>query len=445
MLNLVDKKQTKNHNKLTFRQINDFYIGNVQGLIGLEYERLSLDKNTFENANYEKLEKIIKEFSAINRWELILDNETVIGAISDNGSSISLEPGCQLEISLAPKKDIIEIEIELFKIINKIDKIAALYDVIFLGYGISPKSCVDDIELLNKRRYKIMNDFLPMCQYGEFIPRMMRQSAGIQINVDYSDNIDAYYKLKFFNLIMPFVSALLSNSPFENGKLSDKKSIRNNVWRFCGRNRCNLFYKNIFNKTFAKKNVFKNYISCILDVPMIYIERNNEIIEIRGEITFREFMKKGYMGYFATFEDYILHQSLCFPDVRLKKYIEIRNHDSSDPKIALALCALYKGLCRCDILKLLSEFKFLKVYEIDNYAMSTITQGLDYSLTCNLNSWDVVQKIVNCAKDKLSTREIFYLDPIFEMLKLKETRADLLIASKINNISLFKKYINSSF
>ena len=143
--------------KLNIKEIEKLYLNtNSTQKIGLEYERLSLDKNTLENASYEKLSKIIEHFSNIQNWDLIYDNETIIGAKSKTNTSISLEPGCQLEISLSPKENISEINFELNEIISLLDKIANSCDVFFLGYGISPKSQSEDIALLNKKRYKIM-------------------------------------------------------------------------------------------------------------------------------------------------------------------------------------------------------------------------------------------------------------------------------------------------
>ena len=98
---------------------------------------------------------------------------------------------------------------------------------------------------------------------------------------------------------------------------------------------------------------------------MLYIERKNELINLNGEINFYQFMENGYNGYFAHKEDYLAHQSLCFPDVRLKNYIEIRNHDSSSLRMAMAICALYKGLLSCSVDYLLLEFNFLSIDEIE--------------------------------------------------------------------------------
>lgn len=437
MLNIIsskNKKYNQIYKKLTIDDIEKFYLTskNNKSLIGLEYERLSLDENTLENASYEKLEKIIKAFSENNNWELIYDSNIIIGAVSKNSSSISLEPGCQLEISLAPSDDILSIESELNKITISLDKIADYYDVIFVGYGISPKSSPDNIELLKKARYQVMNKYLPSRNYGELAQKMMRQSAGIQINIDYKDEYDAYLKMKFFNLIMPFMTGLCANSPLENDKISNDKTLRAKIWRYTGSERCNLFYKNVFNFSFNRKKFYKKYINEILNVPMIFIERDNKIIEINGKITFFDFLQNGYLNYSATLEDYILHQSLCFPDIRMKKYIEIRNHDSSSKEIALALCVLYKGLVQCDFKKLLNIFKFLKIKDVDKYNNEVIKNGLDFKINSYFSAWDVVTKIFNVSRGNLSSQERSYLEPIFEMIKKRKTSADYIIQCATN-------------
>lgn len=443
MQKLLEKKETltnlktdyKSYKNLSKNEIKYFYSKkkNKDFLIGLEYERISLDKNTLKTASYDKISKIIEHFASITSWALIYDNDTIIGAISKDNTSISLEPGCQLEISLAPKKSILDIDIQLTKIVNLLDNIAKIYDVIFLGYGINPQDSVDEIEILNKTRYKIMNDYLPNCPFGELAPKMMRQSAGIQVNIDYKDNFDAYYKLKFFNLIMPFITGLCANSPLEKNKLSDKKSIRAHIWRYTGKERCNLFYKNIFSKLLPSFNLFDNYIDEILDVPMIFIEKNGNSIPIEGDITFREYMKYGYMGFSADIYDYILHQSLIFPDIRLKKYIEIRNHDSSSTKIALALCALYKGLSSINPKKLLKDFKYLKINDIEKYNEIAANKALDFDINSNISAWDVIIAILNQAKQALNSKDRSYLAPIFEMIKTRKTQSDILIDYNIKS------------
>ncbi|MBR2069474.1 MAG: hypothetical protein IJ877_06920 [Candidatus Gastranaerophilales bacterium] len=440
MQNLLIKETGKTNIKIAKKplstdDIEKFYLqgSKTDTKVGLEYERISLDKKTLNSASYEKLGKIIEHFASIEGWELIYDEDTIIGADNKKGTTISLEPGCQLEISLCAQKDIIKIDLEASKIIDLLDKIASIYDVIFLGYGITPKSNADEITILNKRRYKIMNEYLPYCSKGELCPKMMRQSAGIQINVDYKNKEDAYIKLKLFNLIMPFISGLCANSPIENNTLKENKSQRSQVWRYTGKDRCNLFYKNIFHKKlFKKRNLFKNYINEILDVPMVFIERDNEYIPIKGEITFKEFLKSGYKGYKAEYNDYITHQSLCFPDVRLKNYIEIRNHDSNTLSFALSLCALYKGICLGDINSLLKELSMLNINKTDEYFTLSSCYGLDFEIG-NMSAWEIIEKIFKFSSKNLHSKERIYLGSILNLIKKRKTTSDIIIENNIKN------------
>lgn len=450
MQNLLLKNETKLNKpkkQLKMADILKLYEKNTESVdtIGLEYERLSLDNKTFDNAKYSDIENIISHFSKIMGWEIVFDNNTIIGAKSKSGSSISLEPGLQLEISLKPHNSILNIDLELTKISDLIEKIARIYNVEFLGYGINPKNNVDEINLLNKERYKLMYSYLPYCSRGELASKMMKKTAGIQINVDYKDENDCYNKLKFLNLIMPFMAGLTANSPFESSKMTNLISNRANVWRFTGENRCNLFYKDVFNKTFFnlfKKPLFKSYVNEVIKTPMIFIIRDEKAVPILGKINFEEFMKHGFEGYFATIDDYITHQSLCFPDVRLKNYIEIRNHDSSTPNMALALCAFYKGLLNHPIQQLLKTFSYLKIDKIEEYNKKIITDGLDIVIDKDKFGWSIIVSLLNLAKDGLNSKERVYLEPIYELVIQKKTQSEILIDMNIETVQDLVEFIN---
>ena len=148
----MQKLLAPNTSKLTISDIEKFYISGEkqENLIGLEYERLAFDKNTSKTASYENVSKIIEQTATVLDWELVYDDSTLIGAKDKIGNSISLEPGMQFELSLAPKKNISDIKICAEEISNLIDKIADVYDVKLKGYGINPQRALD-IEILNKQ------------------------------------------------------------------------------------------------------------------------------------------------------------------------------------------------------------------------------------------------------------------------------------------------------
>ena len=445
--NKIELKDISNNNqeKLTISDIEKFYTSKEKNnfLFGIEYERVSFNIKNKTAAKYDEMSKIIKNFASILKWELLFDDDTIIGARDVLGNSISLEPGCQIELSLIPYENVIDIQSQAEKILDVLDKVAAAYNIVFLGYGINPVDAAEEINIFDKKRYKIMNEYLPYCNNGELCPVMMRKTAGIQINIDYRNKKDAYEKLLFFNLIMPFMTALSSNSPFDNNSLTNNKSNRAYAWLYTGKARCNCFYKGIFKHWFKRyENIFKDYIKEIINVPMVYIVRNGANVPIKGKMTFEEFMKTGYSGYFAEMKDYILHQSLCFPDVRLKQYIEIRNHDSSNFNTALALCAFYKGLSIDNVSSLLKQFSFLKINDVDIYNKKMIKEGLDFKVNNRLCGWDVVAKLFNIARNNLNSKERAYLRPIFDILVSRKTKADIIIDYDIKNVDDLIEFLN---
>ena len=142
---------------------------------------------------------------------------------------------------------------------------------------------------------------------------------------------------------------------------------------------------------------FEDYINAIINVPMLYIQRNGRNIELEGKITFKDFMQRGYMNYTATLEDYILHSSLTFPDVRLKNCIEIRNHDSQNISNALSVCALYKGILHnkeatAEVINLL---KPLRHEDLEASGLNSAKYGLNYMVNkLNMGAYDVARKIL---------------------------------------------------
>ena len=269
MKNLVDEKQ------ITYEDIKNFYVSSekIDEKIGIEYERISLNNSDFKQAKFDNLFEIIKNFSKLNDFELIYDDKTIIGAKNNSGSSISLEPGGQFEISLAPSENLSELHFILDNFIKQLDILAERFDVKFFAIGCNPKTTYKYIEILNKRRYQIMANYL--FKKGKFAPIMMRETAGIQINIDYKNAQDAELKMKTAILMSPFLTGFFANSPFRNNKLTNYKSIRALAWKYTGADRCSLFYKNLIDK---KGNIYEQYIDSILNVPMIFIIRNNKYI-----------------------------------------------------------------------------------------------------------------------------------------------------------------------
>ena len=419
---------------VTKREIEEYYKSNCKKgalKIGLEYERISLDSRAYEPAEYKNLSEIIRNFALVNEWELVVDSNIIIGA-KDGFSSISLEPGGQFEISMEPKSTLDGILENLNHYVRQLDKLGEFYNITFLPYGINPKTTYQDINIVKKKRYEIMADYLP--KSGKLAPVMMRETAGVQVNFDYTSEDDAILKLKAAAYMSPFVTGFYANSPIRGGQQTNYKSFRALAWKYTGFDRCNLFYKNLINSRMGQG--FEDYIEAVLNVPMLYIQRNGRNIELDGRITFKDFMQRGYMNYSATLDDYILHSSLTFPDVRLKNCLEIRNHDSQNILDTLSVCALYKGILHNkDAINEIIEFlKPLRHEDLEASGLSSAKYGLDYTVDrLNMGAYDVARKIFEISRKYLPESERDYLDRALWLLKNKKCVADIMLEKGISD------------
>lgn len=399
-----------------FKEESDFKIG-------LEIEQISLDKNTFLAKKYNGHKGVcnfMKVLSSKYGWEPILDENSSLIGILKQDVKLTLEPGAQIELSLPPKKTILEIKNTFDLFMNELNMLADKFDLLIMPYAIQPFSDFKNISVIPKERYGIMTKYFE--DKGKLAYSMMRETAGIQVNIDYSSEEDAIDKLKTCFRLSPFITAMFANSPIRKGKITKYKSNRALAWLQCDDNRCGIFLNNI--ETFA------DYISILSNIKMIYIRRNNKNILINGEITFGDFIKKGYKEFSPTMEDFILHLSLFFPDVRLKKEcIEIRNQDVQEGSLKYAIPALYKGLlynkkAYNDVKKLLDNFNVFDIqklrYQVPETAVNTVIRNSKVS--------EINKEIFKIAKDGLKQfNEEIYLYPLEEYVNNGITPADKMI------------------
>lgn len=399
--------------------------------IGLEYEKLGIKKTNFEAASYFDISSFLLNFQKKTKenWLNIKDNDALVGLVSKNGT-ITLEPGAQTELSLKPMQNIFDIETYLKTYNIETAKIADKQGVIWLGYGIQPISTYRNINIIPKKRYECMTRYLPNVAPKPFI--MMRETAGIQVSVDYKSEEDAMKKFALSLKLSPIVSAMFANSPIRNGRLTKYKSNRALSWLEMDSTRCGL----VSAKALRKGDfTFQDYVEILLDVPMIFIERENSLgykntINLSG-LTFREFLKNGHEGYFATKEDWLLHLSLYFPDVRFKNYIEIRNHDNQRQELICSIPAFWKGLLYNDdaisaVEELLKDFSY---FDFEYLRRMTPKNGLDVKIKHH-NLKDYAQELVKISSQSLKLYglgEEVFLIPIEELLKKNLTPADIII------------------
>ena len=304
--------------------------------IGLEYERLPISKTSFKAVDYwgkNGVAEILSDFAKINHWDYIVDENNVIGLAKEH-DTITLEPGSQIEISIKPENTIFDLKKKINLINSSLYSIMANKDITLLNYGVSPYSTNKSIRLIPKRRYKIMANYL----WGILSDVMMRETAGIQCCIDFKDEEDAMRKFKLANKLSPFMTAMFANSPIRGGVDTGYKSFRALSWLNTDNDRCGFYGK------ISEEFSFEDYVDCVMKTPMIFVQRGGQPINIDGDITFEEYMKFGFGGIMPNIDDYELQANLCFPEVRLRNFIEIRNHDCVGGDLKYSVLAIYKGI-----------------------------------------------------------------------------------------------------
>ena len=252
-------------------------------------------------------------------------------------ASISLEPGGQLELSGAPLPDVHATCAEMEHHIRELELVSIPLGINWLSIGFHPFARRDQLPWVPKSRYGIMRDYLPLQGSGAL--DMMQRTATIQVNLDYEDERDALTKTRIFLRLAPIVHAMTAHSPLSESRLSSWQSLRGDVWLRMDQSRSGLI-ESLWNTPNPR---YETYVEWALDAGMFLFKRGNQVIANTGQ-TFRSFMEVGYDGHRATFDDWVLHLNTLFPEVRLKKTIELRSCDAQPMDTLLAVPALWTGI-----------------------------------------------------------------------------------------------------
>jgi glutamate--cysteine ligase len=308
-------------------------------MIGTEYEKVAVDRVTGEATPFSGprgIEAVLRALAERYRWEPKEEDGRTV-ALAREGASITLEPGAQLELSGIQCPTIHCTYEELRTHVSEVLSVGRELGIAFLGLGIQPVTPRERIEWVPKQRYRIMGPYME--RVGTLGQRMMKQTATVQANIDYADERDAMLKLRVGMGIAPLVNAMFANSSISDGRLNGYMSYRGHIWTDTDNARCGLL-------PFAFRDGagFHDYVEWALDVPLYFILRGGRYLTTVTGIPFRRFLAEGAAGERATLDDWNLHLTTLFPEVRLKGYIELRSADSQPPERMLALPSLVKGV-----------------------------------------------------------------------------------------------------
>ncbi|MEP2683234.1 MAG: glutamate--cysteine ligase [Sulfitobacter sp.] len=309
--------------------------------IGTEHEKFGYCTDTLKPLPYEgdrSIRVMLEGLRDRHGWAPVEEGGKLIG-LEKEGANISLEPGGQLELSGAPVETIHETCDEVNTHLREVKDVADEIGVGFIGLGAAPEWSHEQMDLMPKGRYKLMDGY--MQKVGTMGTTMMRRTCTVQVNLDFATEADMVQKMRVAVAMQPIANALFANSPFLDGKPNGVKSTRGLVWRNLDDARTGMV-PFVFDEGFG----FEAWVQYALDVPMYFVYRDGKYIDALGQ-SFRDFLKgelPALPGEKPTLSDWADHLTTLFPEARVKKFIEMRGADGGPWRRLCALPAFWVGL-----------------------------------------------------------------------------------------------------
>jgi glutamate--cysteine ligase len=390
--------------------------------LGVEFERLPLDPSSGRVRGYDAPFGVADALRGLEcvGWK----KEKIGGGDSryvhpDELGTLTLEPGGQLELSGAVVADVHAAVHQMEEEQKLLEEGTRHTEIAWVGLGFHPISALNEIPWAMKPRYKIMRPYLG--GRGKAAHRMMKQTATIQTNLDFSSEADMAEKMRVASWMTPLLVALFANSPLSRGRETGALSTRSLVWRDTDDDRCGFVHR-----AFQPDFTFRDYAEYLLDVPMFFIVRDGAYVRMT-HLTFRQYMKQGYQGNRATLSDWDLHKSTVFPEVRLHGPLEVRATDAQSPWLAPSVIAvtcgiLYDAAARANLLDLVAS---IPLADVDQLLVDAARLGPD-ARAGRHRLGDLLPELVDIAADGLRVRrrldaqsrdESIHLEPIAELLK----------------------------
>ena len=414
----------------------------AQWRIGTEHEKFVFDLKTLQRAGYDGERGIATLLRHMERAgdTPIMENEQLVGWKLKDGASVTLEPGGQCELSGAPLANIHETCSEINQHFEILRPICQQLGLTMIGVGYDPISRREDIAWMPKGRYQIMRKYMPT--RGQLGLDMMIRTCTVQVNLDYQHEQDMREKMRIAATFQPVVTAMCANSPFKEMTLSGFQSTRAHCWSDTDPDRTGI-QSMLFEPQFG----YEQWVDYALSVPMYFLYDNGVYHDVAGA-DFRAFIKgerNGKLAPFtqrvATMQDWEDHLTVAFPEVRLKRFIEMRGADAGRWDDLLALPAFWVGLlydqqAQSNALALAQRYTHKQVVALNSIVP---TQGLSAKLG-DETVLDIARQLLAIAQQGLHNRqclnaegqdESHYLHPLELLAQQGISGADRLRADYI--------------
>lgn len=338
----LDAKQTEHQPIGDVSELTQVFSGAQRApgteLLGLEHERLIFSTQSAGPVPYDGpsgIGALLGAFAPFGFTEFRETPTSPVIAMQRGIETLSLEPGGQFELSGSPFKTAREASDENLRHVGELKQVLSQLGLRAVGLGYRPFTELRDMPWMPKSRYRVMRNTLGA--RGTMAHDMMLMTATGQVSLDWTSEADCATKVTASARISPILVALYANSPLAQGRPTGFMSYRSRVWNDVDPARCG-YPQAMLDGSFS----YRAYVEWALDAPMLFLRRRGEYFDPKA--TFRQFLAKGFDGERATHSDWFDHLSTLFPEVRIKKVLEIRAADANDPAMTGALGALMRGI-----------------------------------------------------------------------------------------------------
>ena len=383
--------------------------------IGVEFEHFIIDKKNFRAISYYEeggIQDILK-YLLQKGWHGHYEDGYLL-ALEKDGSTVTLEPGGQFELSIKPLLNLAEIEQEYLAFLETVIPYLEERGLAMITLGYQPESSIKDIPFIPKKRYGFMADHFK--DKGEYAYNMMRGTASIHLTFDYASEQDFKKKFRIANSLTSVMGALFDNTPFFEGRLNPANCQRMAIWSNCDNARCDVV-PNALGQDFG----YAEYATYLLSKPVIFLMEGEKFRYTREQPLKEVFDPKKIS--LAELEHVL---TMVFPDVRVKKYLEIRMTDAVPYPLNFSVIALWKSILYNDenLAKLEKMLSTINNQDIVESKKECIAKGLKATLA-GQKVLDVARDIVALAEEGLEPGEKSYLLPLQSLVLQGKSPAQL--------------------
>lgn len=308
-----------------------------QWMIGVEIELIPLAINAPAAIEHPTLAKIFESLGKYRAMDPEYDETGALVGLKGLGHYLSLEPGGQTEIATKPYRKLRDLKHAITTLTSDLAASGREQGVRFIAIGHHPYADRNTVPKMPKARYDTMRAYLPA--RGSRGLDMMHLTGSVQCATDFSDEANMVEKIRTAARISPFLTALVSASPFSSGALNGLKTMRYEIWRDVDGPRCGIWPEMVD----AEGLTFARYVEHALNVPAMFFRRDNRY-SVAEPRPYRSYAVSGFDGTTVTVGDFVDHLTTMFPEIRTKSYVELRGADCVMPAEAVAIAGFWRAL-----------------------------------------------------------------------------------------------------